>query len=194
MTLPIVVVAGLLLGHAGSSDHSSGTSDRPLPAITVPAPPEHDAATLNDCNKVLQSVDTLTTLKALTPRVVHTVPGDAATSSFVVAWGDPAITVSCGVARPKDLRHGSTKLFVSGSKVGTAGPFYDITTSNGNEVYTTVDRAVYVAIAIPASYQGGTYLPILSTAIAKALPAVCEGGQPPAGTPSTDSKLCANRP
>jgi len=193
VTLPIIVVAGLLLGHAGSSDHSS-SSDKPLPAVTAPAPPEHDAATLTACNKVLESINSITTLKSLTPRIVHTVPGTAPTSSFVVAWGDPAITLSCGVARPKELHHGSSAQFFLIAPPKAAGPYYAVTSRNGNEVYTTVDRPVYIQITVPAKYQGGAYVTTLSAAIDKALPAVCVGAQSNTPPLVPDSKLCANRP
>jgi hypothetical protein len=128
-------------------------------------------------------------LNGLPARTVHPVPDNP----FVVAWGDPAIVLRCGVARPADLHPGSSTQFISGSSTATIGPFYDVTSSDGTEIYTTVDRAVYIDIAIPSKYQGGTYLPIFSRAIDAALPAVCYGGQPGAGTLPPTEQLCTRR-
>jgi hypothetical protein len=73
--------------------------------------------------------------------------------------------------------------FISG------GPFYDVTTRNGANVFTTVDRAVYIAVNVPATYHSDP-MPTVSRAIAEVLPAVC----------STDphepdpAELCTRRP
>jgi hypothetical protein len=123
------------------------------------------------------------TLTGLDPRVVHTKPE----TPYVVAWGDPAIVLQCGVARPKDLKAGSGAQFILGG-AGT-GPYYDVQRDGDANVYTTVDRAAYVSITIPANYQGADKLPPLSTAIAKALPAVCSTD---ALTPNVND-LCTRR-
>lgn len=106
-------------------------------------------------------------LGRLQPRVVHT-PSD---TPNVVGWGDPAVLLSCGVARPAGLRPGSTAQYFTNGPA--AGPFYIVTSGNDVEVWTTVDREPYIAITVPDEYQGSDVLPPLSRAIARALPAVC---------------------
>jgi hypothetical protein len=124
-------------------------------------------------------------LGRLAPRVVHPHPD----SPYVIAWGDPAVILRCGVDRPKDLKAGSSAQFFPGGNPST-GPWYDITRSGQANVWTTVDRSVYLSIEVPAKYASGPVV-LLSRVIAKALPAVC----------STDStkyalhpeKLCTRR-
>lgn len=108
-------------------------------------------------------------------------------SPFVVAWGDPAVVLQCGVDRPKDLTPGSATVFQSGGV--ESGPFYDVTSTHGANVWTTVDRGPYISITVPATYQGADVLPPLSAAIAEALPAVCTTDS---ATPDPD-KLCTRR-
>jgi hypothetical protein len=118
----------------------------------------------------------------LAQRVVHATPD----TPDVLAWGDPPVILRCGVARPKDLHAGSgAEFFALGPP---DGPFWDVTSSNEGEVYTTVDRPVYISVSVPARYASGP-MPALSRAIAKALPAVCS-------TNSTDpvKTLCTRRP
>ena len=58
-------------------------------------------------------------------------------------------------------------------------------------VFTTVDRAVYIEVTVPArqSYQP---VPVLGTAIARVLPAVCLVPEPNA-SPPPDALLCTRR-
>ena len=184
MTLPIVVVLALLLGTTAGSDKTP----KSLPALTPSAPPSSAAATA-PCTTLLQNLPVR--LEGLAPRTVHPVPD----SPFVVAWGDPAIILRCGVARPADLHPGSTAQFQGfGSADGSDKVYFDVTSSGSNEIYTSVDRAVYVEITLPSKYPGGTYVTDLAGAIAKAMPAVCIGGQPGAGPLPPASRLCSRRP
>jgi hypothetical protein len=118
----------------------------------------------------------------LKPRVVHTRPD----SPFVVAWGDPPVVLACGVDRPKSLHPGSSAQYFTNGPA--SGPFYDVSSGGGANVWTTVDRGPYISITVPSQYQGATVVPPLSRAIAKALPAVCT-------TESTADvgKLCTRR-
>lgn len=122
-------------------------------------------------------------LGRLQPRVVHTTPE----TPYVVAWGDPAVVLSCGVDRPPDLRPTSgAQYIVAGPQ---SGPFYDVTSVGDANTFTTVDRGPYIAISVPKDYQGSDVVPPLSRAIAKALPAVCTVD--PAAPPN---KSCTRRP
>jgi hypothetical protein len=122
-------------------------------------------------------------LGTLAPRVVNPRPD----SPYIVAWGNPPVVLRCGVDRPKALVPGSSAEFINGGDV--AGPYFDVTRGQDGNVYTTVDRAPYISITVPTKYQGGTVLPPLSTAIAKALPAVCSTDP---NEPDPD-KLCTRR-
>jgi hypothetical protein len=185
ITLPLVVVMALVIGAisgsgGGGPDSTKNPTAAALPPLTPGAPPQATAQAA-PCNKVLEQLPVQ--LGRLEPRVVHSHPD----SPYVVGWGDPAVVLSCGVDRPKDLVPGSATEFLAGGV--TAGPFYDVTRQGSANVWTTVDRGPYISISVPAKYQGADVLPPLSTAIAKALPAVCTTD--PAEPDVT--KLCTRR-
>lgn len=183
--MPLVVILALLFG-GGSGGHKSPSSSSPvaLPPLT-PSAPSSNAATVAPCTKVLQALPER--LGSLLPRVVHPEPD----SLFVVAWGDPPVILRCGVARPADLKLGSSVDFILiGGSDGRSGVYFDITKSDDNEVYTSVDRAVYISISVPAKYSSPP-VPQLAQAIATALPPVCVGAQEPGVT--DPSQLCTHR-
>jgi hypothetical protein len=151
-----------------------------LPALTPPAPP-HAAAEQGPCTKVLAKLPVQ--LGPLAQRVVHPRPD----TPFVVAWGEPPVVLACGVDRPPSLHAGSSSQYFTNGPA--TGPFYDVTSSNGANVWTTIDRRPYIAITVPAKYQGGNVLPPLSQAIAEALPAVCTTDP---NTPNP-AELCTRR-
>jgi hypothetical protein len=72
------------------------------------------------------------------------VTGDARRTA---AWGDPAITLQCGVALPDQTLE---PIVIDGLKLVTQK-------ANGVITWTTFDRAVNVAIAVPTSYQEQVY-------------------------------------
>jgi hypothetical protein len=115
--------------------------------------------------------------------VVHTVPE----TPYVVAWGDPAVVLSCGADRPKALhRNSGAQYFVNGP---AGGPFYDVTSTGDADVWTTVDRGPYITITVPGAYQGADVVPPLSRAIARALPPVCStAASPPSGVDGCSSR------
>lgn len=182
--MPFVVVATFVLALVtGAGRPSTAKSRGPLPELSYSAPP-HAAAEAGPCAKLLALLPV--TLKGLDQRAVHVTPE----SPDVVAWGDPAVVLRCGVERPTDLRAGSgTPYFIVG---GTeAGPYYDQVASGDDDVFTTVDRAVYISISVPRRYATGPVGP-LSQLIAKALPPVCLVQNTDGTVP--DSKLCTRRP
>ena len=128
---------------------------QPLPPVTASAPPQAAKFTAQ-CTKVLQKLPVQ--LHGLKPRIVHTTPD----TPFVVAWGDPPVILRCGVDRPASLHPGSSTLYLSAT--GHGGPFFDVRHEGGAEVWTTVDRAVYIAIAVPVQYASGP-VPALARAI-----------------------------
>jgi Protein of unknown function (DUF3515) len=179
----VVVILGLLLGHLNDSPKKSTSNSAPLPAVTVAAPPA-DAAAEAPCTKVLEGLPIQ--LDGLDPRQVVSTPS----SPFVVGWGNPAVILRCGVAKPRDVHPGSTAQFVLISAAsGAAGVYFDVTKNGPANVYTSVDRAVYVEITEPAS-DNGAQMPALAAVIAAALPPVCDGD----GSDPEPTKLCAARP
>jgi hypothetical protein len=183
VTLPIVLVVGLLLGGAGSSDggaHPSAAGSV-LPVVSASAPPSTSAATVSTCAQVISALP-LTLDKQSLRRTESDPP-----SSQIEAWGDPAIVFRCGVSRPEDLVPGSSTEYILGGN--RSGPYYDVTSANGAEIWTTVDRSIYVEVTVPTKYQGADVMPPLSRAIAKVLPSVCSVNDQ---EPDPD-KLCTRR-
>lgn len=187
VTVPIVVVLalvfGLVVGGGGGSTNPS-TAPAALPALTPSAPPSNPAA-VRPCTALIQAVPV--TLDGLAPRAVHPKPD----SLFVLAWGDPPVLLRCGVARPADLRPGSSaQFFQFGTAEGTHAVYFDVTSQGKNQIYTTVDRAVYIQITVPVQYHADP-VTALAPVIAKTLPPVCVGGQQPGLTDT--STLCTHR-
>jgi len=175
------VIGLVLLGTDPKSSKPNTT--KALPAVSVPAPPPNAAADA-PCTKLLGSLPTAI------PTSNGPISGRPAQSTwtYVAAWGDPAIVLRCGVPRPAALvPNSSAPLFpVDGVT------FLPVNTKTVN-VFTVVDRAVYIEISVPVSYPQPPLGP-LADGIAKALPAVCLP-QAAQGQPAVDpAKLCARRP
>jgi hypothetical protein len=186
VTVPIVVILALVFGlgfGGGSGSGRASTAPGALPALTPSAPPSNPAA-VKPCTTLLEHLPIH--VGTLAPRAVHPKPD----SLFVLAWGDPPVLLRCGVARPADLRPGSSaQFFQFGTAQGAGGVYFDVTSRGSDEVYTTVDRAVYIQIIVPSQYHSAPVV-TLAGAIAKALPPVCVGGQAGHTAPS---KLCTHR-
>jgi hypothetical protein len=143
--------------------------------VTVPAPPANPAADA-PC----------TAVEAHLPLTLQGMNARPARSSwaYVVAWGDPAVVLVCGVPRPAALTPGS-----SAQTIGVDGVFWLPVQQHDVTVWTAIDRAVYVQVAVPRSYPQPPLAPI-ADAVAAALPAVCVVD---ANAPDV-SKLCTHRP
>lgn len=165
-------------GGTGGGSSPSTSATTALPAITAPAPPNGVAQSAN-CTKLLATLPI--SLDGLPPRIVHTKPD----SLFVVAWGQPAVLLSCGAARPKQLQPGS-----SAELSVVDGLPFEVSLGRTAAVYTTVDRAPYISLTFPAGRQPADYLPTLSKVIAAALPAVCTTNS----SVADPAKLCTRRP
>lgn len=186
--MPVVVLVALLLANltsSGGSRPGAAGSGAPLAPVTVAAPPSSPAAQA-PCRKLLQALPLR--LDGMDPRQVVSDPS----SPFVVGWGDPAVTLRCGVQRPADLHPGSSAQFIQiGQANGTGGVYFDVVSSGHNQLYTTVDRSVYVEVSVPSQYAAGP-VTTLAGVIARTLPPVCVGAVTPGMTDT--SKLCAERP
>jgi hypothetical protein len=180
VTLPFVVILALILGNATKDSKQRTDPGTPAPTVLAPitvAAPAADPAATAPCTKLLTALPVQ--LGELAPRVVHPKPD----SPFVVAWGDPAVVLRCGVTRPAALKPGSAELVI-----GANGVFWLPVHQGGATVWTTVDRTVYVEVTVPQSYRQPPLAPI-SDSVAKVLPPVCV-----VDSKETDAtKLCTNR-
>ena len=160
VTLPFVVVLALLIGHPHATKKASPTTGpaAALSPVTVAAPPPNSAADA-PCTKLL----------GVLPITLNGLAGRPALSTwtYVVAWGEPAIVLRCGVPRPRGLVPGSDAF-----TAGVNGVAYWVDHAKKDTVFTAIDRAVYIEVTVPTQYAGGPLAPI-SDAITTALPAVC---------------------
>lgn len=187
MTLPVVVILVFLFvgvfGSPSATTPSSSSQPSALPPLTPSAPPS-DPATVGPCTKVLAALPE--TLAGLPGRVVRPKPD----SVFVVAWGNPAIVLKCGMPRPAALKPGSSAQLFSAN--GAEGVFWLPVRGPSATTWTTVDRAVYVQVTVPNSYKQPPLAP-LGEAIAKALPRVCVPQSAPGQPLPPQQHLCAER-
>jgi hypothetical protein len=187
VALPVTVLIAFILanghGSGGSSPSSSASgSAAALPAITVTAPvptAEVDAA----CSKLLAGVPA--TLDGLARRPV------ISSSPYIWAWGDPAVTMRCGVERPAGVSAQSTDVWVSSGTGQTATSLvtWDPVNTKDTNNFTTVDRAVYIELDVPAKAYRQPPLAPISDWINSALPQVCV---PSASAPRAQN--CGYRP
>lgn len=185
MTLPLVVIlVFLFVGVLGSSPSGSpSSSPSALPPLTPSAPPSNPT-TVGPCTKVLAALPE--SLAGLPGRVVRPKPD----SVFVVAWGEPAVVLKCGMPRPTALTPGSSAQLFSAN--GANGVFWLPVRGSTDTVWTTVDRAVYVQVTVPNSYKQPPLAP-LGDAIGKALPRVCVPQSAPGQPLPPQQQLCAER-
>lgn len=187
MTVPLVVVLALVFGAVtgGGSDSAAPSSSAPASSsapvyapLTVAAPPS-DAAADAPCTALLaklpQTLDTSRGALAARPAFSE--------SPYVAAWGEPAIVLRCGVARPAQLTPGSSDLLL-----GVNGVFFLPVKKDGSTVFTAVDRAAYVEVTVPSAYDQPPLGPIAS-AVAEAMKPVCVVDPNEADL----SKLCTRR-
>jgi hypothetical protein len=156
VAVPVAVLVGLLIFWRVVP---SGEAARPSPSVTQPAvvpatpvqmaAPELTARTAQVCLAVTSQLPTK--VRDLPARKVSAGPEQNA------AYGEPAITVACGVPQPTlcervDGGHAgcvpldATMLKMNGvCWYGEDGPATDL--------FTTMDREVAVRVAVPSSYQ-----------------------------------------
>jgi hypothetical protein len=156
----VAVVATNLLGGSDRVDDPAGVASAPapqradlpvLPLEVPPVTPEADAS----CPAVMSALP-LDLVGEPSRRV-------RSESPYAYAWGDPPVSLVCGVDRPDGF--------------GPSSPLYQINgvlwfvddSAADTTVWTAVDRPVYVELQVPASIDSGPAT-VLSTAIAEALP------------------------
>jgi hypothetical protein len=160
VTVPLVLVVALWLGHAQQkkSGTSSTSSNSVLTPITVAAPPPNPAADA-PCTTLLGALPLTLNGSAARPA--------RSTWTYVVAWGNPAIVLRCGMPRPAALTPGS-----SAQTIGVDGVFWLPVVQKKQTLWTAIDRAAYIEVSVPKSYAQPPLAPI-ADAISKTLPAVC---------------------
>jgi Protein of unknown function (DUF3515) len=165
--VPVVVAVAVLANVLGGSDDvadgdggpavidgstPSQRADLPvLPLDVPPVTPEAEAA----CPALMGDLPL-----ELAGEPSRRVQSD---SPYAYAWGDPPVTLICGVDRPAEFVVGVSTIQINGVQwyVDTGDP--DVT------VWTTVDRPVYVEITLPADVDSAP-VTALTPQIAAALP------------------------
>jgi hypothetical protein len=155
--VPIALVAGLLIfwkllpsDNAATPAPSASAAPATVPTTAVQmAAPKLDAHTGQVCLAVTSQLPT--TLRDLPGRKVTAGPEQNA------AWGEPPITVACGVTPPTMCER------VDGGHPGCVPLDATMYAMNGvcwwgqqgpaANVFTTMDRAVAVRVTVPSGYQ-----------------------------------------
>ena len=162
--MPVVVALAVLVHVRGDSGDGgsaaaevSGGSPTPredlpvLPVEVPPVTPEADAS----CPALMRTLPL-----ELAGQPSRRVQSD---SPYAYAWGDPAVVLICGVGRPARYVAGASAIQINGVQ------WYVDTSDPDTTVWTTIDRPVYVQIALPASVDSAP-VTTLTTQIAQALP------------------------
>jgi hypothetical protein len=165
VALPLTLLLVLLAVGLGSGSGGSGSGAAPvtptrtpdtavgLPPIRVAAPPPLTAAAQRACRDLVSALPT--ELGDLPARPVDS------PSPYVAAWGEPAITLRCGVARPPS--------FIATADVQQInGVSWFAERRGSTTAWTVVDRPVYVEVLVPAADASGP-VARLSTAVTAAL-------------------------
>jgi hypothetical protein len=159
VVVAVVVLVNVLGGGSGDDapaqvDASTGAQRAELPVLPLEVPPvtpEADAS----CPALMEQLPL-----ELAGEQSRRVRSD---SPFAYAWGDPAITLVCGVDRPAGFAPDSALYQLN-------GVFWFVDdTDPDTTVWTAVDRSVYVELRVPASIDSGPAT-VLSTTIAATLP------------------------
>ncbi len=131
--------------------------------VDVPQPPSKSAQ--SQC----------AALTAAAPQTVDDVKrrGTDPDSPLTAAWGDPPITLRCGVPKPDVLRPGSKTYNPTADEAYINGVAWLIEKGGDGHGYrfTAVQRAVYVEVDVPSAYSPETNpLVDLSASVIKAIP------------------------
>jgi hypothetical protein len=171
-----VLLAFAFTAERSRSDQHPATTSGPLPGVTVAAPPAPDKATQAACVKVFAKLPVQ--LGGLAPRRTET------DSSFVAAWGNPAIVLRCGVSKPATF--GSP---AAAALVDVNGVLWQPDPQQKQTVYTSVDRSVYIEISVPANQDQP--LPLIAAAVT-ALPQICTATDAAGNTTNSKLPICGS--
>jgi hypothetical protein len=157
----VVIILANVLGNGQEADRlpadvapTSGYGRAALPVVPVEVPPVTPEAE-EACPALMESLPT-----DLIGDPSRRVDSD---SPFAYAWGEPEIVLVCGVDRPAGWVAGVSALQINGVQ------WYVDTTDPEINVWTAVDRPVYVQVTVPSSMDAAP-VTALTKAIAEALP------------------------
>jgi hypothetical protein len=161
--VPVVVGAVVLTNVLGDDEPLLGSPGVPsapptqradlpvLPLEVPPVTPEADAT----CPLLMEALPL--ELAGLPSRRVQS------DTPFAYAWGDPPVSLVCGVDRPDGFAPDSALYQIN-------GVFWFVDdTDPETTVWTAVDRPVFVELQVPATVDSGPAT-VLSTTIAEVLP------------------------
>jgi hypothetical protein len=164
VALPVVIVLIILVNLVGGRDDADSspadvsagapTQRADLPVLPVDAPPvtpEAEAA----CTPLMAALP-LDLLGNPSRRVDSDSP-------LVYAWGEPPTVIRCGVDRPSGWTVGESAIQIDQVQ------WYVDTSDPATNVWTAVDRAVYVEVQVPASVDSAP-VTALTKHIAEVLP------------------------
>ena len=154
--LAVAVVAGLRAGSGAepvAPATSAPASAAALPSIKLAPPPALSAGQQRACQELISALPT--DLGDLPARPVDS------PSPYVAAWGEPAVTLRCGIARPPS--------FVATADVQQINGVSWFAERRGpTTAWVVVDRPVYVEVLAPAAAASAP-VARLSTAVTAAL-------------------------
>lgn len=84
-------------------------------------------------------------MAALPETVLDATRGETTAPELTAVWGDPPISLRCGVDKPKRLEPGSECF-----EVNHVGWFAE--EGRGGMVFTTIGRPVYIEVGVPTAY------------------------------------------
>jgi Protein of unknown function (DUF3515) len=162
VTVALLAVAVLAERHGGSGAEpvapatrapAAATASKALPSIKLAPPPALSAPQQRACQDLISALPT--ELGDLPARPVES------SSPYVAAWGEPAVTLRCGVPRPPS--------FVATADVQQINGVTWFPERRGSTTaWVVVDRPVYVEVLVPAA-DASAPVARLSTAVTAAL-------------------------
>ena len=159
VTVALLAIAVVAERHGGSgAEPVAPATGAPatagaLPSITLAPPPPLSAAQQRACQELISALPT--DLGDLPARAVDS------PSPYVAAWGEPAVTLRCGVPRPPS--------FIATADVQQInGVTWFAERRGSTTAWVVVDRPVYVEVLAPAR-DASAPVARLSTAVTAAL-------------------------
>jgi Protein of unknown function (DUF3515) len=159
VTLVLLAVAVLAERHGGSGAEpiapasSAPATAAALPPVKVAPPPALPTPQQRACQDLISALPT--DLGDLRARPVDS------SSPYVAAWGEPAVTLRCGVPRPPS--------FIATAGVQQINAVTWFPERRGSTTaWVVVDRPVYVEVLVPAA-DASAPVARLSTAVTAAL-------------------------
>ncbi|HIV58636.1 MAG TPA: DUF3515 domain-containing protein [Candidatus Stackebrandtia faecavium] len=163
VAVPVTILAAIgafaVVGNATENEQPDEDHAVPSEAVTVDVPELSDEQ-YEYCRAL---ISVLPDELADEPR--RTVTGDAGAAEIAAAWGDPAITLHCGVSEVEVedtanvYRLDATCWYAEESEESTT--------------WSTVDRELPVKLEVPADYtESGQLAQAVSSSVAEKLPAI----------------------